>query len=232
MRRLRKSGESGCMPKVRVFLVCLICLASLTNVGWAVSKVFYEDGVIQDGDDYTIVQVLNDAVVNMTGGLVTDALGTEDTSTLNIFGGYAARVGATEWSFINLYDGMETGYIEILSSSTLNMYGGLTGVVEIGTTNPVHLRGGAITDYLIARSTVDIYGYDFSYDLYGGSYGGGRLSGFWTNGIPLSIDLYAIYNPPYGGTIDTWSHVVLHTIPEPSTLILLTFAVVFMRSHR
>ena len=74
MRWRKKTERGGCMPKVCVFLVCIACLLVSTNTGWAVSKWFYEDGVIQEGEVYSYVGVYNDAVVDMTGGNITDQL--------------------------------------------------------------------------------------------------------------------------------------------------------------
>jgi len=225
MRRLRKSGESGCMPKVRVFLVCLACLLVSTNVGWSVSKFFYEDGTIQEGEIYSYVGVYDDATVDMTGGEVTWGLTAYDTSTVNISGGFVQALGGDSTK-INISGTMEGDTFRIIRSSSVNMSGGTFDIMEVGTLGGAYLYNGVISDYLLAVSTVDIYGYGFQYNPLAGDYRGGQLTGFWMDDTPFSIDLYAVYNPPYGGTIDTWSHISLHEIPEPCTLALLAFGAI------
>jgi hypothetical protein len=236
MRRPRKSGESGGMLKVRVFLVCLSCLFGSTNVGWAVSKWFYEDGVIQEGEVYSYVGVYNDAIVDMTGGNITDQLTARNTSTVNISGGFVFALVGLDESRINIIGSVQGDILGLQGSANVNMSGGTFDIFEAYNSATGILRGGTISDYVLAYGADDllisVYGYNLAYNPDAGSHGGGQVTGLWGDGAPFSIDLYAVYNPPYGGTIDTWSHVVLHTIPEPSTLILLTFAVVFMRSHR
>jgi hypothetical protein len=130
-------------------------------------------------------------------------------------------------STLNLSGNPQINDIGVYFSGTVNMFGGTIGSVQID--NIANLYGGIISDYLLATSTVNIYGYNFQYNPLAGDYRGGQLTGFWMNDTPFSIDLYAVYNPPYGGTIDTWSHVVL--IPEPATILLLGLGVLMLKKR-
>ena len=212
---------------ILMFLLLSPALCHATNIA------FYTDGVIQEGDEYVSVGVYNNARVDMTGGIVTNQLTTYDYSTLNALGGLLEAIVSVEFSTVNLSGVVRIGGMTVEESSAVNMFGGEVDslkILKIGSSNPVNLYGGIISDYLLATSTVNIYGYDFQYNPLAGDYGGGQLTGFWLDDMPFSIDLYAVYNPPYGATIDTWSHVVLREIPEPCTLALLAFgAIIHLR---
>jgi hypothetical protein len=228
MKRRKNGGQRSSVPKTRVLWVCLICLLGSTNVGWAASKWFYEDGTIQEGEVYSYVGTYNNATVDMTGGDITDQLTARNTSTVNISGGFAYALVGTEESRINLLGTGEVYRLQIDTSSVFNMYGGTVDVMKIGTFGGAYLRNGVISDYLWADSTVDIYGYGFAYDAGSGAHRGGQLTGFWGNTTPFSIDLYALYGAPGAGDVDTWSHVTLHEIPEPGSLLLLAFGAVIL----
>jgi hypothetical protein len=231
MRRRENGGQRSSVPKTPVLWVYLICLLGSTNVGWAASKWFYEDGKIQEGEVYSYVGTFNNATVDMTGGDITDQLTARNTSTVNISGGFAYALVGTEESRINLLGTGEVYRLQIDTSSVFNMYGGTVDVMRIGTLGGAYLYNGAIYDYLLANSTVDIYGYGFAYDAGSGAHRGGQLTGFWGNRTPFSIDLYAQYGVPGAGDIDTWSHIALHEIPEPGTLVLLAIGML-MRPRR
>ena len=201
-----------------------LCLATLaTNID------FYTDGVIQEGDEYRYVGVYNNAKVDMTGGIVIVQLGAYDSSTVNISGGVLNGVftsGASTASTLNLSGSMQADGVRIWGSGTLNMFGGTIGSVQID--NIANLYGGIISDYLLATSTVNIYGYNFQYNPLAGDYRGGQLTGFWMNDTPFSMDLY-YDDTPGGGLVDTWSHIVL--IPEPATLLLLGLGVLMLKKR-
>lgn len=227
IRRLRKSGESGCKQKVRVFLVCLICMLFLSPaLCHATTVAFYTDGVIQEGDEYRYVSVYNDATVDMTGGIVTKIFTAYDSSTVNISGGALNILDSFDSSTLNLSGNPQINDIEVYFSGTVNMLSGTVGSVEIH--NIANLYGGIISDYLLATSTVNIYGYGFEYAPLSGDYRGGQLTGFWMNDAPFSIDLY-YSDTPGGPIIDTYAHIVL--IPEPATLLLLGLGVLILKKR-
>lgn len=72
----------------------------------AISIDFYEDGVIKLGDIYDVVNIWNDATVDMTGGQI-------DT------GAYIYNSGA-----FNIYDGLIDADVAVFDSGTLNLWGG------------------------------------------------------------------------------------------------------------
>ena len=228
-------------------ILTILAAVILLGVGqtWAY-VVFDTNGVIKDGDVYDYVYVRNDAVVDMTGGVVTHLLGAEDFSIVNVSGGLLGRLGCVDFSMLNLSGDMQTDELEVHDSGTLNlsgsmqadgvkiwglgtlnMFGGIVGSVEIYSSNAsANLYGGIISEYLMALSTVKIYGYGFQYDPLAGDYRGGQLTGFWMNNTPFSIDLY-YSDTPGGPLIDTYSHIVL--IPEPATFLLLGLGVLLQR---
>jgi hypothetical protein len=127
---------------------------------------------------------------------------------------------------LNLSGDMSTNSFVVNGSCTANVFGGNVGLIEAWSSNSVNLHGGVISDYLLAVSTVNIYGYGFDYDPLAGSYGGGQLTGFWVDDTPFNIDLFAA-SLPGGGPIDTWSHIVL--VPEPATILLLGLGAINIR---
>ena len=216
--------------KTRVISIILAAVVFLaTGQLWATIIAFHEDGVIQDGDEYSDVYVYDDATVDMTGGVVTVQLGAYDSSTVNISGGVLNGVFTSIESVastLNLSGSMQADGVEIWGSGTLNMFGGTVGSVEVH--NIANLYGGVISDYLLATSTVNIYGYGFEYDPLAGNYQGGQLTGFWLDDTPFSIDLY-YDDTPGGPIIDTWPHIVL--IPEPATVVLLALGGIMLRKR-
>lgn len=159
----------------------------------------------------------------------------EDTSTINMTGGWAHAIVGMESSTLNLFSGASADAIEFSSGASLNMFGGSVGNAEFFNSSEGNLRGGTISDYLLAYGTqelvISIYGYDLNYDADAGVYGGGRVTGVWGNMLPFSIDLFA--DALVGGpVIDTWSHVQLYEIPEPATLAVLALGAGFLRKRR
>jgi hypothetical protein len=227
MRWIRKSGESGGKQKVRVFLVCLICMLFLSPALCRATIVaFYTDGVIKDGDEYVSVGVYDNAIVNMTGGIVTFQLTSYESSVVNISGGILNAIVCRDESTLSLYGNMEAVGVSVSGSGTMNMYSGTIDSLKISSLKEVYLYGGEINDYLRATSMVNIYGHDFQYNPLAGDYRGGQLTGFWLDDTPLSIDLY-YDDTPGGPIIDTYPHIVL--IPEPSTILLLGLGVLLQR---
>jgi len=203
----------------------------------ALDQTFYSSGQILPGESWDLVHIYNDdTVVDMLGGSA-DWIATHDASTLNIIDGYA-QVAAFDYSRINISGGTLSGaeasnYATVcfyangdsraLGASqfgTANMYGGTVeqlGAIHSGVLN---LYAGLVTDSLGAwdTSVINIYGYDFNYDVTGGAYDGGQLTGFWLNGSPFTLDLYGA---------ETFSHI--NQIPEPSALVILALGALLLR---
>jgi len=164
----------------------------------------------------------------MTGGIVTHLTGW-DYSIINVSGGILGGLGSLEFNMLNLYYDAVVGSVGVSDSGTLNMFGGNVDVIMVGSTKTANLYGGIISDYLMAASTVGIYGYGFQYNPLAGDYRGGQLTGFWLDDTPFSIDLFGNPGGPYGGPIDTYSHIVL--IPEPATVLLLGLGVLMLKKR-
>ena len=202
---------------VWAFVVCI----SINSDAIGEDKTFTSDGVIQDGDDYNLVDVYGDTTtVDMTGGEVA-LLWTYDQSTVNISGGLVAYAQTNDQSIINLSGGIVheprawyDGIINVTSGECWN--------VEVGG-GQFDISGGQITGSGIyaptSGSVVNVYGYGFEYNPFAGG-NDGQLTGFWQDTTPFSIDFY---HPGFAPTVNSYDAVVLHevtTIPAPSAILL------------
>ena len=84
---------------------------------------FYTDGTIEDGDVYDIVRVMNDATVDVLGGLVSQLYGLE-SSTINFYGGSVGSVNITNTSVFSL-EGTLSSWVDIGSSGIFNINVGI-----------------------------------------------------------------------------------------------------------
>ena len=81
-----------------------------------------------------------------------------------------------------------------------------------------------VTDDLAAGESalINVYGYNLGKSAAGGEFGNGFVWGEWQSGVAFNFDFY--------GT-DTHSHVILHEIPEPATILLLGFGGLLLRKR-
>jgi len=219
------------MKTKSILIVVGMVLMFLSAKGHSLTN-FYDDAVIQEGDVYDYVHVYNDAIIDITGGIVT-SLGAYDSSTINLSGGVLDSLSATESSTMNLYGDTQIGSLGDYDSGITNMYGGTVDFMKAWNYSTVNLYGGIISEYLKAYGTEDlvisIYGYGFEYDTLAGDYGGGQLTGFWLDDTPFSIDLFGDPGGPGGAPIDTYSHIVL--IPEPATILLFGLGALILKAR-
>jgi hypothetical protein len=208
----------------------------------AADKTFTSSGQILPGETWDNVSVYNDStVVDVLGGTVY-SIGAHNSSTVNVSDGLIGHLGALEFSKVNVsgcyvYDGLSAeGNGTITFSGTASAVGlssfDLGNIIMIGDsiefltagyTSKVYLYGGAITDSLSAwnSATVNIFGNNLTKTPTGGSYGYGRVYGYWQDWIPFNINL--------NGS-ETYSHINL--IPEPASVILFSFGALMLRRKR
>jgi len=111
------------MMKAKIFTVVVVIVLSVVIPARGLDVDFYEDGVIQNGDEYYYANVYNDAMVDVTGGFVY-YLHAYDTSTLNIFSGSDMR------------------YLKLKDLSTAHLHGGLIEhVLSLDDTGTAHFYG-------------------------------------------------------------------------------------------
>ena len=108
--------------KRKIVIMMSLVLVVIASEAWAIA--FYEDGTIENGEEYVSVGVHNNAILDMTGGIVTFQLTTYDFSTANIFGGTLETLLSTDDSTISLFNSAEVGGMSVNSLSRANMYGG------------------------------------------------------------------------------------------------------------
>jgi len=214
-------------------------------------KIFYSDGVIQQGESYERVEVYDTppshTVVDIYGRIEQELL-TYDASMVNFLGGEVnGYLEACETSVINIYTGMVFPRLSInafylCDSSTANVFGGLVGAVTLAEgSSTVNVYGGwmnhlAAYDFstvnvyggdighgwgfqVVPSATVNIYGYDFSYNPQAWWDGTGHISYGWVSeltgygpeGVPIKIT----------GMPDPATNPNIHLIPEPATVLLL-----------
>jgi len=165
--------------KTKIITMMAVLLLLLASQLQAIDVDFYINGVIESGDNYEVVNVWNEAIVDMSGGYLA-RLRTHDFSTINIYDGNVHQgISSLHSSTVNIYGGILTlDYLDILYSSMLNIYG---GDLLVGN-----------SPGFSESSTVNIYGYDFNY-------GSNRLTGFLSDGSPfifneLPFDEYSRMN--------------------------------------
>ena len=172
---------------------------------------FSKDGVIQDGDSYDGVFVYgNNTTVEVKGGNIGELL-SYDQSTVNVSGGHVTYAQSYEQSTINISGGTVRVPNTGDAGSTINVTGGTFWNVEVGS-GEFNMSGGQIAGMGIFApandGAVNIYGYGFEYNPLPDK-NDGRLTGFWQDGTPFSID----FRP------DAYRLVTLHEIPPGSAPI-------------
>ena len=170
-----------------IVLAMAVCASSPAASGAFIS--FSSNGVIQDGDSYEGVFVYgNNTTVEIKGGSI-GKLSSFDCSTVNISGGHVTNAQSYEQSTINISGGIVRVPNTGDAGSTINITGGTFWNIESGS-GVLNMSGGQIDGLGIFAATgdgeINIYGYGFEYQPMPGQ--NDRLTGFWQDGVPFSID--------------------------------------------
>jgi hypothetical protein len=193
------------------------------------------------GGRVSLIQSYDSSIFNMTGG-ITEAcaynqsninvvggtiftLNSYDYSNVNVFGGQVNGITAYDTSTINVLDNANLFALFASDSGVINMTGGVTMSIAVGKFGTVNLLGGLVSDTLWAGDSgiINIYGYGLAKFPTDGHYDFGFVSGEWSDRTAFNIDLSGA---------DTYSHIVLYNIPEPTTVLLIAIGGVCLRKRR
>lgn len=183
-----------------IFVVCTLVAAGKVQ---ATIVEFYDDWIIQEGDQYDEVYIYGDATIGVTGGSVGD-LYAKESSTVNLFDGMVYLLGASDSSTVYIYGGQIKLALSVRGSSVASLFGSTINTISI-----------------LDSGIVRIYGTGFQWERSGGGAESGCLSGCWLDGTGLTIYFRDLPEPFPG------SHVAL--IPEPCTFLLLSLGGFILR---
>ena len=197
VRREKKIMNKGLTKTILAILLQLPLCANATPIDVNI----YSDTTIITGDEYGTVNIYdtppNQTTVTMTGGDIWQVVA-HNSSEFIMNGGTVNNIHADDDNRLEISGG-DIGSVGLESStSTLFLSGGNISYISI------HALG----------ATLHVYGYDFQYTA-GGIFGYGSLSGYWENNSDFTI-LFRYLPEPFPG-----SSVVLHTVPEPTTFLVL-----------
>ena len=230
-------GEGKMRRNTTVLVVAAVICCMVATVEAAVyfENDAYPSGQLVDtldvynGDSYWYVDADETSVVDMFGGTV-DELVPFGSSTANIGGGLTKTLEALDTSTINITGG-EVWDLSASGQSEISIAGGGVEWLYLSSGSQALVLEGDVTNlWAESFSTVDIYGYDltfnsqYQYDRTRQMWEG-QLTGFWQNRAPFSITTY---------DQETYNHLILHDLgpvpaPEPCTLLLLGLGAVLLR---
>ena len=203
------------IPTTVLFLLLSVSSAQATPVtANAVSDWDITSGsaLIQDGDEYRIVSVFNDADLTISGGDVS-SLGLFNNSISNMSGGSAGDINAFNNSQIIITNGRSTS-IHAYDSSSVHLHR-----VERFVVAPDIIWTPGVS--YSADGEIHYYGYDFEFLTPGP--GSGWLTGKWADGTSFQSYLRAIPDPFES------SNIILHVVPEPSGLLMIITGYLLIR---
>lgn len=224
---------------VLVIAAAMCCMAATVEAEVYFENEAYPGGHFTDaldvynGDNYWYVDADETSVVDVFGGAV-DELVPFGSSTANISGGLTKAVEALDASTINITGG-EVWDLSAFGQSEISITGGKVEWLYLSSGSQALVLEGDVTNlWAESFSTVDIYGYDltfdsqYQYDRTRQTWEG-QLTGFWQNRTPFSMTTY---------DEETSNHLILHdlgplpSVPEPGTLLLLGLGAVLLRRSR
>jgi len=193
---------------------------------------FVDDLDVYNGDYYWYVDADEISIVDIFGGTI-DELVPFGFSTANIAGGLTKDLDALGASTINVSSG-EVWDLSAYDQSEISITGGEVAWLYVSAGSEATVVNGEVGNlWAEGSSTVDIIGYDLSYEPYF-SYDStrevweGLLTGYWQGEepVPFSITTW---------DEGTYDQLVLNDlgplpgVPEPATLLLLGLGVLALR---
>jgi len=184
----------------------------------------YDSSILNKTGGTTEVYSYNKSTINVGGGTIY-TLNSYDSSNINIFGGLTYHVSAYDTTTVNVLDNANLFTLFALDSGVINMSGGRTSSIGAAESSTVNLYGGLVTDDLSAGDSgiINVYGYNLAKFPTGGKLGDGFVLGEWENGVTFNFYFYGS---------NTYSHIILHEIPEPATILLIVIGSIVLRRRR
>jgi len=184
----------------------------------------YDSSILNKTGGTTEVYSYNESTINVGGGTIY-TLNSYDSSNINIFGGQTYHVTVYDTGTVNILDNTNLYTLFAEDSGVVNMSSGIVGRIGAGEFGVVNMSGGLVRDDLAAgdSSVINVYGYNLAKFPTGGKIGDGFVLGEWENGITFNFYFYGS---------NTYSHIILHEIPEPATILLIVIGSIVLRRRR
>ncbi len=153
--------------KSKIFITVMVSMLSAIQPSSALDVDFYEDGSIQNGDDYFYANIYSDATIDVTGGFVY-YLHAYDTSTVNVFpGSDLMYLKLEDLSTAHLHGGLIEHLLSLDNTGTAHFYGydfhfdSLGGSAEQGFLSGYWVDGTPLEINLLHWNQSDTYNFVF-----------------------------------------------------------------------
>ena len=182
----------------QAIVVLFVALGVVGQAGRA-ATVFTSDFSVVDGDYYFSLEAQNNAHAKILGGTIENRLQFYHTASGEVHAGWVNSLYVGDSATAAIYSGSYINtYLGAYGNSVLNLYGGRMPDRWLTTTD---------------NSVVNFYVRNYDYVPNGGQWGDGSISGTWADNSTFAVDLKLA---------DTFSHLVFHQVPEPTTALLGT----------